>query len=225
MNRARLTLSLLTNDGIGVSKPLNNVHSRLYQAKSVLETSSATHCYLHSPGKDISTLGPVVSPTPSSELPYPLTFPPILYHQPLHFKPGNMGNTHSQSSLESCIQSLAGNRALSSFAAFPGSPTYKTDWARLYNLNFAVVPAAVARPETAEDVAGLVKCARENGVRVQAKSGGHSYGYVTFPWVPLLVRGCKSRRRPALLYLQAFPMGREVYLLWNPGEYLDGVES
>ena len=38
-----------------------------------------------------------------------------------------------------------------------------------------VTPAAVIRPDNAEDVAAAVKCAGEYGVAVQAKSGGHSY--------------------------------------------------
>jgi len=34
----------------------------------------------------------------------------------------------------------------------------------------------VTRPQNAQDVSGFVKCAADNKVRVQAKSGGHSYG-------------------------------------------------
>ncbi|KAM5351101.1 hypothetical protein ACJ41O_003824 [Fusarium nematophilum] len=44
-----------------------------------------------------------------------------------------------------------------------------------YNLEFPVTPAAVMRPDNAIDVSEAVKCAKENGFKVQAKSGGHSY--------------------------------------------------
>lgn len=39
-----------------------------------------------------------------------------------------------------------------------------------------VEPIAVTRPETTEEVSAFVKCAADNNVNVQAKSGGHSYG-------------------------------------------------
>lgn len=39
-----------------------------------------------------------------------------------------------------------------------------------------VEPIAVTRPDTTEEVAAFVKCAADNDVKVQAKSGGHSYG-------------------------------------------------
>ncbi|KAL2264184.1 hypothetical protein VTK26DRAFT_890 [Humicola hyalothermophila] len=78
------------------------------------------------------------------------------------------------SALQQCLESVGNGRA--DFAGFPGSPTYQPSWVRPYNLDLQVVPAAVVRPQTAEDVSGIVKCAAENGVKVQAKSGGHSYG-------------------------------------------------
>jgi FAD/FMN-containing dehydrogenase len=45
-----------------------------------------------------------------------------------------------------------------------------------YNLNFPVTPAAIAFPKTSDQIAAIVKCAAENGYKVQARSGGHSYG-------------------------------------------------
>ncbi|KAF4439178.1 hypothetical protein F53441_12653 [Fusarium austroafricanum] len=49
-------------------------------------------------------------------------------------------------------------------------------WARPFNLEFPVTPAAVIRPENVIEVSETVKCAKEHGLKVQAKSGGHSYG-------------------------------------------------
>ena len=46
----------------------------------------------------------------------------------------------------------------------------------LYNLNLPVVPTAITYPQTTEQIADIVQCAAENGLKVQAYSGGHSYG-------------------------------------------------
>jgi FAD/FMN-containing dehydrogenase len=45
----------------------------------------------------------------------------------------------------------------------------------VYNMAIPVIPAAVVRPNTPEDVAAAVKCAVDNAVKVQARGGGHSY--------------------------------------------------
>lgn len=87
-----------------------------------------------------------------------------------------MGNTNSTSALQQCIQAVGNGRV--GFAGFAGDPAYQTSWVLPYNLDIKITPAAVVRPRTAEDVSGVVKCAAANNVKVQAKSGGHSYGYV-----------------------------------------------
>lgn len=84
-----------------------------------------------------------------------------------------MGQGPSTSALQQCIQGVANNRA--NFAAFAGSPLYQIQWVKPYNLDVPVEPAAVVRPETAQDISDIIKCANANGVKVQAKSGGHSY--------------------------------------------------
>ncbi|KAI3394755.1 hypothetical protein diail_2284 [Diaporthe ilicicola] len=53
--------------------------------------------------------------------------------------------------------------------------TYQLSWVKPYNLAVDVTPEAVIRPRSAADVAAAVKCAADNGYKVQAKSGGHSY--------------------------------------------------
>ena len=80
------------------------------------------------------------------------------------------------SALQQCLEGIGNGRT--GFAGFPGSPGYQTSWVQPYNLDIQVVPAAVVRPQTAEDVSGIVKCAAANNLKVQAKSGGHSYGFV-----------------------------------------------
>ncbi|KAH6641036.1 hypothetical protein F5144DRAFT_618682 [Chaetomium tenue] len=68
------------------------------------------------------------------------------------------------------VAALGGN---SSLVAFPSDGNYSALVAP-YNLDFPVVPAAVAFPTTASQVSDLVSCAVESGYKVQAKSGGHS---------------------------------------------------
>jgi FAD/FMN-containing dehydrogenase len=45
----------------------------------------------------------------------------------------------------------------------------------VFNKDIPIVPAAIVRPETVQQVAAVVKSATERGLKVQAKSGGHSY--------------------------------------------------
>lgn len=85
-----------------------------------------------------------------------------------------MGN--SPSALETCLREVCAGRA--GCAAFPGAPLYQAAWVRPFNLEIPVEPAGVIRPMDSEEVAGAVRCAVEEGVKVQAKSGGHSYAYV-----------------------------------------------
>ncbi len=83
-----------------------------------------------------------------------------------------MGQTAS-TPLEQCLSNLCSGRG--NCVAFPSTPLYQLNWVQPYNLALGVTPAAVVRPSTAADVAGIVKCAAQNNVKVQAKSGGHSY--------------------------------------------------
>lgn len=48
--------------------------------------------------------------------------------------------------------------------------------ANLYNLDLPIVPAAITVPELTAQVANVVRCAANNGYKVQSRSGGHSYG-------------------------------------------------
>ncbi|KAK3323076.1 hypothetical protein B0H66DRAFT_532390 [Apodospora peruviana] len=82
-----------------------------------------------------------------------------------------MGN--SPSALQTCIDAVGNGR--SGFAAYPSNPLYQLTWVKPYNLDVHVTPAAVVRPETAKDISGIITCAKTNNVKVQAKSGGHSY--------------------------------------------------
>lgn len=81
-----------------------------------------------------------------------------------------MGNSPSAQCL---LAAVGGN---SSLVAFPNQTGYYPNIVEPYNLDYPVLPAAVTFPETAEQVAAIVKCAAEAGYKVQPKSGGHNYG-------------------------------------------------
>lgn len=84
-----------------------------------------------------------------------------------------MGNAPSSPAQTCLLSALGGN---SNLVAFPDKPLYQATAVEAYNLNFLVVPAAVTFPETTEQVADIVRCAAGHGLKVQPKSGGHSYG-------------------------------------------------
>lgn len=85
-----------------------------------------------------------------------------------------MGNSASApSALETCLTDLCAGRV--DCAASPRTPLYQAAWVKPYNLDVPVEPAAVVRPADSEEVAAAVRCAVASGVKVQAKSGGHSY--------------------------------------------------
>lgn len=83
-----------------------------------------------------------------------------------------MGNTPS-TPLGTCLEAICAGRA--DCVAYPSTALFQNNWVKPYNLDVPVSPAAVFRPNSANDVAEAVKCASANGVHVQAKSGGHSY--------------------------------------------------
>lgn len=63
-------------------------------------------------------------------------------------------------------------------AHVPYSVQSDSNWTELatpYNLRLVYVPVAITLPETAQQVSDSVICAAASNVKVQAKSGGHSY--------------------------------------------------
>ncbi|KAE8373900.1 hypothetical protein BDV26DRAFT_54796 [Aspergillus bertholletiae] len=70
------------------------------------------------------------------------------------------------------LASVGGN---SSLVAFPQQPNYPS-LVEPYNLDLLRTPAAIVFPKDTSQVAAAVKCAVDAGIKVQAKSGGHSYG-------------------------------------------------
>lgn len=59
-------------------------------------------------------------------------------------------------------------------SVFPDMPEFKK-LAQSYNRVFSYRPAVICLPEKDDDVVNAIKSARANGLKVQAKGGGHSY--------------------------------------------------
>lgn len=78
----------------------------------------------------------------------------------------------SPSTLQTCLDAIC-----TDCVAYPGilDPVYQLSWVKPYNLAIDTTPAAVIRPRDATEVAAAVQCAVASGVKVQARSGGHSY--------------------------------------------------
>ena len=81
-----------------------------------------------------------------------------------------MGNSQS-SGIQQCLTNAVG----SNLVAFP-SILYQFTDVRPYNLDVPVAPVAVTYPQTTEQVSRIIKCASDSTIKVQARSGGHSYG-------------------------------------------------
>ncbi|EAW10293.1 FAD-binding oxidoreductase [Aspergillus clavatus NRRL 1] len=84
-----------------------------------------------------------------------------------------MGNAGSIVGRGCLLSALGGDRAL---VAFRGDVSFRNLTAHEYNLNIPVTPVAITFPKTAGQVADIIKCAVEHDYKVQAVSGGHSYG-------------------------------------------------
>lgn len=80
--------------------------------------------------------------------------------------------TSAQNAFRSCLKAAVSE---SDGVAFPDL-FFPFVHVQKYNLYYDIEPAAVAYPENAEEVSKLVKCAAQNKVKVQARSGGHSFG-------------------------------------------------
>ncbi|QIW98719.1 hypothetical protein AMS68_004237 [Peltaster fructicola] len=65
--------------------------------------------------------------------------------------------------------------------AFAGSTLYQYEDVRRYNLDITTIPLAVTYPRTTAQVAAIVKIAASAGLKVQPKSGGHSYANYSSP--------------------------------------------
>lgn len=84
-----------------------------------------------------------------------------------------MGNSSSTAVGTCLLNAVGGNNAL---LAFPNKLLYQLTDVKPYNLDIPVTPAAVTYPESADQVAAIIKCAAKSNLKVQARCGGHSYG-------------------------------------------------
>ncbi|PYH95698.1 glucooligosaccharide oxidase [Aspergillus ellipticus CBS 707.79] len=80
----------------------------------------------------------------------------------------------ASTSVRQCLLSAVQNDP--TLVALNGDLLYQTLDVKVYNLNWPVIPAAVTFPKSSQQVAAIVRCAASLNYKVQAKSGGHSYG-------------------------------------------------
>jgi hypothetical protein len=91
-----------------------------------------------------------------------------------------MGSSNS-SVVEKCLEVAVGAWNI----ATPSTFAYQYLHVKPYNKDIPINPAAITYPSTSDQVAAIVKCAADNNLKVQARSGGHSYAnygmYYTTP--------------------------------------------
>jgi hypothetical protein len=76
----------------------------------------------------------------------------------------------SSSALHTCLSAAVGSNV-----AFPSLVWQLTD-VKPYNLDIPVNPLAITYPTSAQQVSAVISCATTANAKVQARSGGHSYG-------------------------------------------------
>ena len=84
-----------------------------------------------------------------------------------------MDNSAGVSIRQGLLAALKGEHRL---VAFPNKLLFKFEDAKPYNLDRPITPAAVTYPKTPEQVADIVRYASTANLKVQVRSGGHSYG-------------------------------------------------
>ena len=87
-------------------------------------------------------------------------------------KAGSTG-TSTETLAQGLIYAVDGNHSL---VAFSDKLLYQLEDVKCWNLSIPVTPVAVTYPKTSAQIAAIVKCAAAHNVKVQPKSGGHSYG-------------------------------------------------
>lgn len=89
-----------------------------------------------------------------------------------------MGNSHSKSIAKNefgrhLLKAVSNN---SKVVAFPDKRHYQTKDVHRYNLAINVTPKAVTYPKITAQVAAIINVASDFQLKVQARSGDHSYG-------------------------------------------------
>ena len=88
------------------------------------------------------------------------------------YTPSNLSaQSQPGSLLQECLDTISSD---ATFRTFPQNLDYLAK-INAYNLDYPIYPAAIIRPTSAEQVSAAVKCAVKASVKVQPRSGGHSY--------------------------------------------------
>ncbi|KAJ0108773.1 hypothetical protein J7T55_011264 [Diaporthe amygdali] len=84
------------------------------------------------------------------------------------FVPLTFHLTARQTGLLDCLTNKSVPLTVSTNANWP-------DYSTTYNIRLQYEPAVIIIPDTTQQISDSVVCASQNGIKVQAKSGGHSY--------------------------------------------------
>jgi FAD/FMN-containing dehydrogenase len=82
-----------------------------------------------------------------------------------------MGNVASSGFEKSLLKSIP-----KKLVALPSKDDYQFADVKPYNHEIKTAPVAVTYPTNPEQVQAIIKCANKWNMKVQARSGGHSYG-------------------------------------------------
>lgn len=74
---------------------------------------------------------------------------------------------------ECLIDAVDGSHHL---VVFPENALYQLKDVQRWNLDLHVTSSAVTNPENAEQISAIIRCASRSKLKVQAKSGEHSFG-------------------------------------------------
>ena len=89
-----------------------------------------------------------------------------------HSTPSNLSaQSYPGSILQDSLNAIFSDKSL---LTFPQDVDYLSK-TKTYNLDYPVHPAAIVLPRTVEQVSATVQCAVKAGVKVQPRSGGHSF--------------------------------------------------
>ncbi|KAL1630344.1 hypothetical protein SLS56_005018 [Neofusicoccum ribis] len=82
-------------------------------------------------------------------------------------------STENNAALQGCLTNAVGGDAAR--AQFPSEGNFRTQDVKPYIRQYPYTRTAVMYPNTVDEVAEIVKCASQNNLKVQVRSGGHDY--------------------------------------------------
>ncbi|KAF7309509.1 Reticuline oxidase [Mycena indigotica] len=88
---------------------------------------------------------------------------------------GGLAAPANPTQLQTCLNQIF-NATSAGSVHYPSDALYQLLYVKAYNTDIPVTPVAITQPKTVQVVSNVVQCAAASGVKVQPRSGGHSYG-------------------------------------------------